>query len=52
MSSFLINFPHQQRLTAKIAELDYSAKQMRQKKSQAENEINHKKSSMNRIKER
>ncbi|RZB44823.1 structural maintenance of chromosomes protein 5 [Glycine soja] len=41
-----------QRLTAKIAELDYSAKQMRQKKSQAENEINHKKSSMNRIKER
>ncbi|RDX71619.1 Structural maintenance of chromosomes protein 5, partial [Mucuna pruriens] len=41
-----------QRLKAEIAELDYSANQVRQNKSQAENEIKHKKSSLMQIKER
>ncbi|KAK7392804.1 hypothetical protein VNO78_21252 [Psophocarpus tetragonolobus] len=41
-----------QKLKAEIVELDYSANQVRQSKSQAEREINSKKSSMVRIKER
>jgi len=45
-------FPHQQRLRAEIGELDYSANQVRQNKSQAENEIKRKKSFMMQNKER
>ncbi|CAJ1937517.1 unnamed protein product [Sphenostylis stenocarpa] len=41
-----------QRLKAEIGELDYSANQVRQNKSQAENEIKRKKSSMMQNKER
>ncbi|XP_029126918.1 structural maintenance of chromosomes protein 5 isoform X2 [Cajanus cajan] len=41
-----------QRLKAEIVELDHSATQVRLSKSQAESEINHKKSSMAQIKDR
>lgn len=45
-------FPLQQRLKAEIGELDYAANQVRQNKSQAENEIKRKKSFMMQNKER
>lgn len=45
-------FPHQHRLKDEIVELDFSANQARQSKSQAENEIKHKKLSLMHCKER
>lgn len=44
--------PYQQRLRDGIVELDHSANQMRQNRSQAENEIRQKMSSLMRCKER
>jgi len=49
---YMIFFSYQHRLREGIVELDYSANQARQNKSQAESEIKHKKFSLMKCKER